>query len=487
MSPSTPEDLIGTGITGLDHILNGGLPRGHAYVVIGEPGTGKTTLGLHFLVEGARAGETTLYLTLSQTMDELQGIAASHDMDISGVTVRELSPSHLAAGATRDQTVLQTADTEFAATLKAIEQIVTEARPARLVLDTMGEIRLLSSSELRFRRQFLEIKDMLRRHSVTSLILETAENSEMIPGDIDAMAHGVVRMTWNLPPHGTARRRIAVTKLRGHAFLEGYHDMTIRHGGVEVYPRILPRQHETDRPIPELKAGIQELDDLYGGALIGGTTMMLAGHAGTGKSTLMTAYASSAAKDGKRVALFLFEERPDIFHQRAKDLSLSLAPEETTGSVTVSRIDPLEISPGQLFEAMQREVHEGAAIVGIDSLQGLLAAMPDEREAMTQIHSLLTFLGRHKVLTILTMNLQGIIGSGSRLDVDMSLMADTIMLLRQYEATSEIRRTIAVVKKRYGPHETALREFEISGAGLAVRPIRDGVDMRRQYQLGVPM
>ncbi|EKV30699.1 hypothetical protein C882_4036 [Caenispirillum salinarum AK4] len=484
MGQAAEKTLIGSGIRGLDHILNGGLPRGHAYVVIGEPGTGKTTLGLHFLLEGLKQGERVLYLTLSQTEDELLGIARSHDIELDAGIVRELSPSGLARLATRDQTVLQTTDVEFAATMNAIENIIKETAPARLVLDTVGEIRLLSSSPLRFRRQFLEIKDMLGRHGVTGVVLDTAESSDILSGDIDAMAHGVIRMTWNLPPHGTARRRIAVTKLRGHAFVEGYHDMTIRRGGVEVYPRILPRQHETDKPVPSLGSGIEDLDALYGGQLSGGGTLMLAGYAGTGKSTLLTAYARNAAREGRRAALFLFEERPDIFRQRAADLSLGL--DDQPGTVQLNRIDPMEVSPGQLFQHIQAEVHAGADIIGIDSLQGLVAAMPDEREAMTQIHSLLSFLGRHKVLTILTMNIQGIVGAGARPDVDMSLMADTILLLRQYEATSEIRRTLAVVKKRYGPHETVLREFSITSDGLSVHPIRDDVDMRRHFQLGVP-
>jgi circadian clock protein KaiC len=478
--------LIGTGIDGLDHILNGGLPRGHAYVVVGEPGTGKTTFGLHFLTEGLIHGERVLYLTLSQSRKELLGIAWSHGMTVDDMLIHELSPSDLASAATHDQTVLQTTDLEFAATLDAIEAAVKKHAPSRMVLDTIGEIRLLSSSELRFRRQFLEIKSMLERHGVTSVILETAEEPESRAGDLDAMAHGVVRMTWTLPSHGTARRRIAVTKLRGHAFVEGYHDMAIRRGGVEVYPRILPRQHETDTPIARLNSGIPELDALYGGHLLGGSTLMLSGHAGTGKSTLLTAYARSAAEAGRRVALFLFEERPDIFRQRADDISLSLSSDDLAGTVSISRIDPMEISPGQLFEAMQREVRDGASIVGIDSLQGLVAAMPEEREAMSQIHSLLTFLGRHKVLTILTMNLQGIIGSGPRLDVDMSLMADTILLLRQYEATSAIRRTVAVVKKRYGPHETTSRALEISHRGIDVTPIPEGIDMRQHFLLGIP-
>ncbi|WP_404378703.1 ATPase domain-containing protein [Caenispirillum salinarum] len=483
MGQAVEKTLIGTGIGGLDHILNGGLPPGRAYVVVGEPGTGKTTFGLHFVLEGLKKGERVLFLTLSQTADELLGIARSHDMDIGDVIVRELSPDRLARAATRDQTVLQTSDVEFAATMDAIEAIITETAPSRLVLDTVADIRLLSSSPLRFRRQFVEIKDMLGRHGVTGVILDTAESSNILSGDIDALAHGVIRMTWTLPPHGTARRRIAVTKLRGHAFVEGYHDMTIRRGGVEVYPRILPRQHETDKPVPSLGSGIGALDALYGGQLAGGGTLMLAGYAGTGKSTLLTAYARNAASEGRRAALFLFEERPDIFRQRAAQLSLDL--EGQPGEVELARIDPMEVSPGQLFQRIQAEVHAGADIIGIDSLQGLVAAMPGEREALTQIHSLLSFLGRHKVLTILTMNIQGMVGTGTRPDVDMSLMADTILLLRQYEATSEIRRTVAVVKKRYGPHETVLREFTITSDGISVRPIRDDVDMRRHFELGV--
>lgn len=475
--------LMPTGVSGLDEVLGGGLPKGHVYLVEGEPGTGKTTLGLQFLLAGHAAHEKRLYITLSQTRDELVQIAVSHDMDLSGVHVAELSASSLSEDAARRQTVLQTADVELESLVRAVESLVETHQPDRLVFDSLTEVQLLSNTSLRYRREFIGLKEMLANRGITTLTIGTTEGAAPQRAT-HALAHGVILLSWRLPKYGASYRRLAVTKVRGHAFVEGYHDFAIVHGGLEVYPRLRPSSQEHDRVPPVLTSGVAELDSLLADGLEGGTTCLIAGHAGTGKSTLATTYAHAAARAGRKSALFLFEERPSIFVNRARSLSMPLDAPEMAGLIDVQRVDPGEVSLGRLFQQIARAADDGADLIVIDSLTGLQATVPEDIELVPQLHALLNHLGRRKVLCMITFNMSGLLGEQPLKEVDMSLMADTILLLRQYEGGSAIRRTLSLIKRRYGAHDSYIRAFAISEDGITVDRVPEGVHPRQQTQLG---
>ena len=468
---------ISTGIRGLDDVLGGGLPEGHIYLVQGQPGTGKTTMALQFLLEGAERGERLLYITLAQTEAELRGIADSHGLAIEAVKVADLSPGAVFPASVPRQTVLQTRDAELEQTMQAIQDVLEREKPDRLVVDSLVEIQLLSNTEVRFRREFLNLKDRLLQDRRTALLLDTwSPSTDTVR--IEALVHGVIRLDWWLPNYGMAHRRLAVTKMRGHAFVEGFHDLTIETGGAVVHPRLVLYQPETVKGDREISSGIAELDDLCGGGFAGGTTCLVAGNAGTGKSTLATAYALAAARSGETVAMFLFEERPDLFLNRARNLNMDLEDPSLPGKVVVSAFDPAEVSPGQLFRRVQDEVDQGAGVVVIDSLTGFLKSLPSGSEVMLHFHPLLSYLGRSNVLTLLVLDLHGIGGRGLEAEVDLSFLADSIVLLRQFDAGSSIRRTISVIKKRYGPHSTEVRQLRITQEGLRVEPIPEGTDLR---------
>lgn len=475
--------LVPTGVQGLDDVLNGGLPKGHVYLLEGAPGTGKTTLGLQFLISGRDAGERLLYVTLSQSRQELLDIAASHGMNLDGIDVVELSATRLAENTARRQTVLQTADVELESLVRAVETLVEEYRPDRLVFDSLTEVQLLSNTSLRYRREFLGLKEMLADRGITTLTIGTTDD-DAPQRATHALAHGVILLSWRLPKYGATYRRLAVTKIRGHAFVEGHHDFAIITGGIEVYPRLRPSSVECDRTPPVLTSGVAELDSLLADGMEGGTTCLIAGHAGTGKSTLATTYAHAAARQGRKSALFLFEERPAIFVDRARSLSMPLDDPAMAGLIDVRRVDPGEISLGRLFQQMAQAADDGADMIVIDSLTGLQATVPEEVELIPQIHALLNHLGRRKVLCLITVNMSGLLGEQPLKEVDMSLMADTILLLRQYEGGSAIRRTLSLIKRRYGAHDSYIRAFSISSAGISVERVPEGVHPRLQTQLG---
>lgn len=475
---------ISTGIAGLDKVLGGGIPSGHIYPVQGRPGTGKTTIALHFLREGVSQGEKVLYITLAQTEDELKGIAASHGMGLEDITVADLSPSAQEGEDRSAQTVVQTRAVELEHTMQAVEDVVAREEPDRVVLDSLVEIQLLSGSENDYRREFLNLKQRFLSRGCTVLLLDTwSEQREGEAIRIEALVHGVIRLDWRLPDYGIAHRRIAVSKLRGHPFVEGFHDMSIETGGAVVYPRLnIDRSKAQDDP-RTISTGIANLDELCGGGFALGTTCLIAGNAGTGKSTLSTAYLREAARKGENVAIFLFEERVPLFLQRARALSLDLQADDLTGRVDLFSFDPAEVTPGQLFANVQEQVEAGANVVLIDSLTGFLKALPPHDEVMLHFHPLLSYLSRQNVLTLLVLDLRGGMGPTLNPEVDLSFLADSILVLRQYQSGSDIRRSIAVMKKRYGPHLTELRELRITEEGLKVEPIAEGVDLSRLHYL----
>jgi len=461
-------DAISTGVEGLDRILGGGLPGPRLYLAQGAPGTGKTTFGLQFLLAGANAGESVVYVTLSQSRSELEQIATSHGWSLDGVIIEELETSDT-LGEAADQTIFHTADIRLDRTRKAVEDAIQRHSPTRLVYDSLLEIRQLSGDSLRFRREILGFKVFLAQQGITTLMLDTATeyggDSEM-----EGIAHGIFCLEKFLPEYGVARRRIEVKKMRGVAFSDGYHDMAIRTGGVEVYPRIVPNlAPETDRS-DLIKSNIGPLDDMLGGGLEGGTTTLIVGQAGTGKSTLASIYSHAALERGEGVAMFLFEERLETFFRRSEGLGMNLRPYQASGHPQIRDFNPAEISPGEFSQIVQQAVDEHEIrVVLIDSFTGYLSALPKSDQAVMQIQSLVKYLSRRGVLSMLVVANHGLLGHNVTSDIDVSFLGDAVLLLRMYEWPGTIRRSITVVKKRHGPHDLNVRELLIMPEGVSVQ------------------
>lgn len=462
---------VSTGAAGLDRILGGGLPGPRVYLVQGDPGTGKTTLGLQFLLEGARAGEPVVYVTMSQSRAELAQIAASHGWSLDGVIVEEIGRSERLIG-NAEQSIFESSELDLDANDKAIEKLIEEHAPTRIVFDSMAEMRQLSGSVFRFRHEVLDLKDLLRRKSITTLLLDGGID---FGGDreLEMLAHGIICLEKALPEYGMARRRVEVRKMRGVAFFDGYHDMSIRRGsGVEVYPRIVPNlAPEAVRRTDLIKSDVSELDDMLGGGLEGGTTAIIVGQAGTGKSTLASIYAHAALQRGEPVGVFLFEERLETFFRRCEGLGLNLREHESSGRLFIRDFNPTEVSPGEFSQIVQHIVEENRVrVVVIDSFTGYLNALPKGDEAVMQIQLLVKYLSRRGVIAILIVAQHGLLGQGASTDVDVSFLGDCAILLRMYEWPGLVRRTVAVVKKRHGSHDMAVRELLIGPGGVHIHP-----------------
>lgn len=460
---------ISTGAGGLDTILGGGLPGPHLYLAQGAPGTGKTTLGLQFLLAGIRAGESVVYVTLSQTRSELEQIAASHGWSLDGIIIEELETSDT-LGEAADQTIFHTADIRLDKTRKAVEDAIERHAPTRLVYDSLLEIRQLSGDRLRFRREILGFKVFLAARGITTLMLDTSTHHG---GDteIESVAHGIFCLEKSLPEYGIARRRIEVKKMRGVAFSDGYHDMALRTGtGVEVYPRVVPNlTPETERS-DLIKSNIAPLDTMLGGGLEGGTTTLIVGQAGTGKSTLASIYSLAALERGEGVAMFLFEERLETFFRRSEGLGLNLRPHQASGRLQIRDFNPAEISPGEFSQIVLQAVNEhDIRVVLIDSFTGFVSALPESDQAVMQIQSLVKYLSRRGVLSMLVVANHGLLGHNVASNVDVSFLGDAVLLLRMFEWPGIIRRSITVVKKRHGPHDLNVHELLIQPEGVSVQ------------------
>jgi circadian clock protein KaiC len=458
-----PDGRAATGITGLDEILRGGLPADRIYLVDGDPGTGKTTLAMQFLLEGHRCGEAGLYVTLSETEAELRAIAQSHGFDMSPIHVHALIAPETAALPENQYTVFHPSEVELGETTKAIMAAVDDLGPQRVVFDSLSEMRLLARDALRYRRQILALKQLFVGRGATVLLLDdcTAGDDDL---QLHSLANGVIHLDQMAPDYGTSRRRLRVVKLRGVAFSEGYHDMTIERGGLRVYPR--PALDERAPAAREVFAsGVAELDTLFGGGLDRASTVLLLGPAGVGKSALATHYALAAAERGERAAVYLFDEAVDTYRWRAAGLGCDVEKHLSSGLLTLSSIDPATISPGEFAHRVQAAVDHGARIVVIDSLNGYMNAMQQERHLLLQMHDLFRFLRHRGVLTIAILAQQGLIGS-MQSPVDLSYLADTVVLMRYFEADGSVRQAISVMKKRAGAHERTIREFRLDPRGL---------------------
>jgi circadian clock protein KaiC len=460
---------VSTGILGLDDILCGGLDPDRLYLVEGEPGTGKTTLALQFLLEGARRGETGLYVTLSESERELRLVAKRHGWSLGDISVFELVPPEAALDPEKELTLFHPAELELSETSKMILDRVTEVEPTRVVFDSLSEMRLLAQNSLRYRRQILALKHFFAGRRCTVLLLDDLSSNEQ-DLQLHSIAHGVITLQQTAVDYGSELRRMRVKKMRGIKFRGGYHDFIIETGGIRIFPRLVAAEHHRAFVGDFTTSGVTELDTLLGGGLEHGTSVLLVGGAGVGKSSIAVTYAVGAAQRGERVAMFAFDEGLGTLFARAAGLGVNLQEYVDQGLVTVQQIDPAEMSPGQFTQLVRDSVEQrNVRVLLIDSLNGYLNAMPDERFLVLQVHELLSYLNQLGVLTIMVLAQHGLVGH-MQTPIDLSYLSDAVIMLRYFEAAGRVRRAISVVKKRSGTHENAIREFQLTSEGVKVGP-----------------
>jgi circadian clock protein KaiC len=464
-----PADRISSGNDALDRILGGGLDPDRIYLFEGKPGTGKTTLALQFLLEGASKGENVLYVSLSETRRELQLITQRHGWSLDNIDVFELVPAETVLNPQEELTILHPAEFELSETLKVVFDKVTQIKPGRVVFDSLSEIRLLAQDPLRYRRQILALKHFFAGLHCTVILLDDLSSAEN-DLQLHSITHGVLLLEQLAIEYGAERRRLRVIKMRGIPFRGGFHDFTIKKGGLEIYPRLVAAEHNTTFADALVPSGNEDIDQLLGGGLERGTNVLLLGAAGVGKSSLAVTYALASAGRGEHAVFFAFDEGRGTFEARAASLGLALQPALDNGLIRHQQIDPAELSPGEFAHNVRRSVEkDGAKIIVIDSLTGYLNSMPNERFLVLQMHELLTYLGQQGVLTIMILAQHGLVTSMDS-PVDISYLADAVMLLRYFEAKGEVRRALSVVKKRSGRHENTVREFTLSNKGVKLGP-----------------
>lgn len=460
--------LLKTGIDGLDQILGGGLPRKRVYLAQGEPGTGKTTLGLQFLMQGLREGEPVLHITLSETKEEIIAVAESHGWSLDQVNVFEVKGNDAQLAAEDEYTAFHPAEVELGETVQQLLAEVERVKPARVVVDSLSEMRLLARDPLRYRRQIVALKHFFVDRGCTVLFLDDPANKV---GELQfqTLAHGVFAFERLPPEYGKARRRMQVCKLRGVEFHDGYHDCVITNGGLVIYPRLVSLGQHSSVPLEKVCSGVKELDNLLAGGPERGTSMLIVGAAGVGKTTLTVQYAVAAAERGENCALFSFDERMDTLVSRAQGMGMNLRKHLQAGSITAEQIDPAVMSPGEFIGRVQRAVEkQHARLVIIDSLNGYLQSMPGDRFLIVQMHELLTYLAEQGVLSLVIVPQHGLLGSGVDTPIDLSYLADTVLLLRYFEHAGRVRKAISAVKTRGGPHEDSIREYKLTSDGVMV-------------------
>jgi circadian clock protein KaiC len=460
-----PDRPSPTGIAGLDAILRGGLPENRLYLLLGAPGVGKTTIALQYLLEGARTGETGLYIALSETQDEILSVARSHRWAIDQISIFELSALEQQLAQEERNTVFHPAEIELNKTTQMLLQRIQEVKPKRLVLDSLSELRLLSDSPLRYRRQMLSFKQFFAGQQMTVLLLDdhSADGGDL---HVQSIAHGVITVEQVLSDYGSQKRRIMINKMRGLNFIGGYHDALIAPGGMRVFPRLIGSAHQRRNERGVVRSGVPQLDALLGGGMERGTSCLLLGPAGTGKSTIALQFAVAAANRGENVLMCIFEENLDTMMARAASVGMPLDDLIAYGKINVLEIDPAELAPGEFAHCVIDNVtSKEVRLVIIDSLNGYMQAMPDVTFLNIQLHELLSFLNRHGVLSLMTVAQHGLIGM-MQTPVDLTYLADSVILLRYFEQNGRIKKAISVIKKRIGKHEDTLREFRIDHTGL---------------------
>jgi circadian clock protein KaiC len=463
------EMRLSTGIPGLDDILHGGIAKGFLYLIEGNPGAGKTTLALQFLIEGAKNGEKGLYISLAESEPELRYVAASHGMSLENITVAKISPPEIAGPNGQQYTVFQPAEVELADVLETILAKVREIQPSRVVIDSMSELRMLARDSLRYRRQILSLKQFFEGQDCTTLLLDERFR-ENLESQVQTIAHGVISLEVLARNYGITRRRLEIAKIRASSFREGFHDYVIVRGGVRVFPRLVSGEHRGGPVIPEnLPSGISELDALFNGGVQRGTSTLIAGPTGCGKSTLCAQFAVSAARRGERSVIYAFDETRQSFIDRSRGLGMDIDRHLDAQTIHLEQVDPAELSPGEFIDRIRRGVEDlNWRIVVIDSLNGLMNSMSEERALTVQLHELLSYLNQIGVASFLVLAQYGLLGSAMSSPADVSYLADNVLLIRYFEAAGEVRQAISVVKRRSGPHERSIRELLVRDGRIRI-------------------
>lgn len=457
-----------SGVPGLDDVLQGGFPKNRMYLIDGNPGVGKTTLALQFLLEGRRVGEGGLYVTLSETKPELDAVAQSHGWSLDGIEIIELSQIESALSERSQNTLFQPAEVELNSLAKLLLERISELRPKRLVLDSLSELRLLTQSPLRYRRQILTFKQRFAALQCTVLLLD--DRSAIGPDlQVQSIVHGMISLAVLALKFGINRRYLTVTKLRGSDFREGNHDYLIRRGGIILFPRLVAADYRSGFARHVAQSGNAELDALVGGGLDAGTSTLLMGPAGSGKSTVASLFVHAAAARGEKVVFFAFDENVHTLLWRAKEMGLAFDRHAESGTLAVHQIDPAEIAPGALAAKIVECVEEhGVRMIVIDSLNGYVNAMPHDDFLNLHLHELLSYLNQRGVVTLMVLAQQGLIGPMGTA-VDVSYLADTVILTRFFEAHGAVKKAISIIKKRSGAHEAAIRELRFD-RGVHIGP-----------------
>jgi circadian clock protein KaiC len=463
-------DRASTGIVGLDDVLGGGFPRGQLFLVEGDPGAGKTTLGLQFLMDGVRRGERCCYVALAESEKALRRLATSHGYALDGLDVIESNDQE----SVTEYTIYQPSEVELGETSRALLARVDELKPQRVVIDSISELRLMAQDPLRYRRLMLALRRHFDERGTTAILIDFM--SDHADRQLESLCHGIVHLDNLVPEYGGMRRRLRVSKLRESSFREGYHDFAIKTGGIEVFPRLVAAEHDrTSNVVGEtMSTGLAEMDQLLGGGLDRGTSTLLLGPAGSGKSTLAAQFAKAAVERNEKAAFFIFDEVPNTLVIRGEGLGMGVREHVAAGRIIIRQIDPAELSPGHFAHLVRKAVEEdGAKMIVIDSVNGYQSAMPEEHHLSAHLHELLAYLNQSNVVTVLVMTQAGLVGSPHS-PIDLSYLADSVILLRYFEAHAEIRQAISVVKRRTGPHERWIRELRIDSTGLRVgAPLRD--------------
>jgi circadian clock protein KaiC len=452
-------NAISTGCAGLDDVLAGGLPPSRLYLVQGDPGAGKTTLALQFLRKGVELGESTMFVTLSETTEELSAVAASHGWSIEGIHTYDLSSAEDSGhGGDEDNTLYVPAEVELGHLMDSLLAAIDRLKPRRIVIDSCSELRLLAQTPLRFRRQILALKRNLVDRDCTILVLE----NPLVPGGdvlLQSLVHGVISMEQLSPLYGAERRRLRVLKLREVRFRGGFHDFVIDHaGGVTVFPRLVAAEHHRAFQPERMASGLPGLDSLLGGGLGRGTSTLFLGPAGSGKSLFAARFAVSAAERGEKAAIYSFDEGAHVALARTRGVSMPLEPHIESGHIALRQIDAAEMSPGQFIHAVREDVESrDVKLVIIDSLNGFMTAMPEESFLVIQMHELLAYLAQRGVATIMVVSQYGMFGAAMSTPVDISYVADSVVLFRYFEARGRVRKAVSVVKSRLGKHEDTIR------------------------------
>jgi len=459
---------IETGVSGLDNILNGGLPQGHLYLLEGDPGTGKTTAALQFLLAGVRNNESVIYVTLSESRQELIQVVESHGWATDGLNIFEMVPREDDMSPEAQYTVFHPSEVELADTMTAILEQVDAVNPRRVVFDSLSELRMLARDPLKYRRQILALKRHFAGNNCTVLLLDDRSSELTSDAQLQSIAHGVIIMQSLERDFGVKRRRVEVRKLRGSSFREGFHDYTIETGGINIYPRLVAAEHKAGFQRRVVHSGLEELDNLFGKGLDSGTSTLFMGPAGCGKSTIALKYACSAAQRGEKGVFFTFDESVMTLRDRAKGFRMELEPLIDSGRLDIIQVDPAELSPGEFVAEVRRYVEqEDLHLLVIDSMNGLMSAMPHEQFLALQLHELLTYLAQHGVATIITLAQFGFLGD-MQSPIDVSYLADAVLLFRYFEYSGEIRQALSVIKKRSGPHERTIRELKFGQGAISV-------------------